>query len=392
MSLAFRAVEQSPPRTFIPEVESLRGLAALAVVGEHSFHILDRLGGTRPGLFDTYHGVQPILHWLIHAVFNGRAGVILFFAISGLVLGIQLDRTPGSAPARLASYGVRRFFRIMPTMWVAAFVAWPVALWWGHPENPDLTLVVKTMFFQDTTLNQPLWTLYVEMVCSTAFPIIYFLSRRLGLTGNLLCVTALASVIYYNLPVNALAYLVYFDVGLLVGAYGQAVMSWLGVRASAFAFCAAVLVYAFSSQLWPFGFAAFPYDAMTYPLLMQIPACFIILAYVTTEDVNGAKKFLRLPAIRFLGRISFSLYLFHFLVINALYNSFYSRINAAFYDRWPVVVQTGFFLVCATVSLVIASLAYRLVERPTTRWGRGISDWILALDVQRRARPAVTLP
>lgn len=69
---------------FFPEIEALRGIAAFAVVVEHCF-------GYFPDA-KSFPWIQKVAQGLIHMVFDGRAAVLLFFIMSGFVLGIQLGK------------------------------------------------------------------------------------------------------------------------------------------------------------------------------------------------------------------------------------------------------------------------------------------------------------
>ena len=380
------------PKHFLPEIEALRGVAALAVVVEHTFSYLDRLGGTNPGLFETYRGVQPILLWLLHGLLDGRAAVILFFAISGFVLAIQLDRSAEPFLPGLLTYAQRRITRIVPVMWVAVLVAWPVALWLGQPAHAGPGLVLRNLFLTDTSLDPPLWTLRIELVCSAAFPFLFLAARRASLAQNLVLLALLAAGGYWGYLQGSLVYLVFFQVGLMVHLYGRQAMALLRPRAAAPLFIAAVLLCGFAPQLWAFRPLGIAYGDMRIALLLEIPACFVILACLSADAVPAAGRFLRTGALRFLGRVSFSLYLFHFLVVRLLYTPYYTgtaltHIEGAFNQRFPILVQAGFFAVVLAVSLVVATAAYHLVERPAMQWGRRIAGrWTLA------AAPPVVLP
>ncbi|HUN97324.1 MAG TPA: acyltransferase family protein, partial [Bradyrhizobium sp.] len=75
---------------FIPRLESLRGVAALTVVG---YHVNNQLsGGATNGSLDTLIGR------LIGGCANGTGAVVTFFVLSGFVLARSLDSN--SDPAR----------------------------------------------------------------------------------------------------------------------------------------------------------------------------------------------------------------------------------------------------------------------------------------------------
>jgi len=86
---------------FIPRLESLRGLAALAVV---IYHIWQQLSDSSlTGWLDL------IFCRLIASVANGIGAVVIFFVLSGFVLARSLDRDPNRY-----RFLRNRVFRLLP--------------------------------------------------------------------------------------------------------------------------------------------------------------------------------------------------------------------------------------------------------------------------------------
>src|ERR1700722_20709010 len=71
---------------FLPRLESLRGVAALTVVG---YHVYGQLSG---GLL--YGSLDDIALKAVSAVSNGFGAVVTFFVLSGFVLARSLDGNP----------------------------------------------------------------------------------------------------------------------------------------------------------------------------------------------------------------------------------------------------------------------------------------------------------
>src|SRR5438045_3928673 len=86
---------------FVPELESLRGVAALIVASHHAINPY-----TTPHFvlsFDPRVWTNPFwgsLFWLDRAVSNGLGAVNVFFVLSGFVLASSIQRGPqGVGPA-----------------------------------------------------------------------------------------------------------------------------------------------------------------------------------------------------------------------------------------------------------------------------------------------------
>src|SRR5262249_44952252 len=100
---------------FIPRLESLRGVAALTVVG---YHVNNQLsGGTANGWLDTLVGR------LVGACANGRVAVFSFFVLRGFFLARSFENN--SDPIRFLR---NRLFRLFPA--AAATVALLTMLYW----------------------------------------------------------------------------------------------------------------------------------------------------------------------------------------------------------------------------------------------------------------------
>src|ERR1700730_2171335 len=78
---------------FVPELESLRGIAALMVAAYHGSNML-----TAPNLTlwtDPRSWTNPFWNGLFHlyrAISNGSGAVIFFFVLSGFVLASSIER------------------------------------------------------------------------------------------------------------------------------------------------------------------------------------------------------------------------------------------------------------------------------------------------------------
>ena len=129
-------------------------------------------------------------------MFDGRAAMLLFFVISGFVLGRQIGAAPILTPAAWSAFLVRRVFRLVPAMWLAILLAYVIAQWRGIPSGVNLGMFGKTLILQDLSLMVPLWSLNVEIGCSLVFPLLYAFGRRFGLFCNLGILLVLAALIY----------------------------------------------------------------------------------------------------------------------------------------------------------------------------------------------------
>jgi peptidoglycan/LPS O-acetylase OafA/YrhL len=150
-------------KTRLGGIQALRALAALAVVVQHAnYYVATQLG----------------IPWTTHLPTDiGTPAVILFFVISGFVMGRCLDQ--GRA------FLWRRFVRIYPPFWMAIALSWLLLAWtspgWYFSWGSAFLLPVRG-------LNQswliPFWTLCYEVAFYAAvyaFILAGFGRRRISL-------------------------------------------------------------------------------------------------------------------------------------------------------------------------------------------------------------------
>jgi peptidoglycan/LPS O-acetylase OafA/YrhL len=94
----------------------------------------------------------------------------------------------------------------------------------------------------------------------------------------------------------------------------------------------------------------------------------------------ASRRTLTSAPVRWLGRISYSLYLFHAIVLLAMLNLLFGRI-----PLWAIWALT----LCA--ALLLATLSYRLLERPSITLGHRLSARISAAR-KRRRQPLLGTP
>ena len=89
----------------LDELDALRGLAALTVVGQHCLMVSPWIGGgappgALPPAWVGFAGLPPLA-----ALWSGQEAVTLFFVLSGFVLALPFQRGAVSVPAWCAPPG-----------------------------------------------------------------------------------------------------------------------------------------------------------------------------------------------------------------------------------------------------------------------------------------------
>ena len=131
----------------------------------------------------------------------------------------------------------------------------------------------------------------------------------------------------------------------------------LSPRAAKF-FLAAAIVGLLVPRVW------FKYDAAP-TLLFEAASSAIVIALLAAGPKSFA-AFLLNPSVRWLGRISYSFYGFHFVAVVIVFHVFASAVPV-----WdPFIESTCIATVAIPISLGLAAISYRYIEVPGVKLGR----------------------
>ncbi|MFE9747533.1 acyltransferase family protein [Saccharothrix saharensis] len=334
----------------LPSLTGLRFLAAFVVFG---FHL--HAGGLFAGT-----GAEGVLAVLLG---QGATGVGFFFLLSGFVL------TWSAREGLPATVGMRRrAARVLPNHVVVWVVVFAGLAWLGGVSVLSGVLglfllqawvPVQAVYFG---VNTPAWSLSCEAAFYTAFAWLLALVDRvppkrlwavaIGLMAAVVAVPALALPLpdgleYWFVYVFPVTRALEFVLGMVLARIVRA-GRWLRLapwQAGTFA----VAGYVASGHLpGTFGFVA----GTVVPLALLIPA-------VATADLTGSWSPWRHRAAVFLGEVSFAFYLVHQVVLRA--------VEAFGPQDATLAAAIGLSAAALGVSLVLAWLLHRLVERPAQR-------------------------
>ena len=112
-------------------VTTMRGLEALLVAFGHSLMVLsvDGLPTPRTVPFTEFPGIESLLTKALLLLSNRNSAIMIFFVISGFVLGLSLDRGIGWLTMSYLGLMLRRVFRIYPALILSLFVVGTIMPW-----------------------------------------------------------------------------------------------------------------------------------------------------------------------------------------------------------------------------------------------------------------------
>jgi peptidoglycan/LPS O-acetylase OafA/YrhL len=334
--------------TYRPDIDGLRAIAVLSVV--------------------LYHGGLP-------GFSGGFVGVDIFFVISGYLITAIIWRDLQRGHFSLAEFYARRVRRIFPAL-CATLALCSVAAYilliprdliaFGKSLNATILffqnfrLLKEVGYFDAPAIDKPLlhtWSLSVEEQFYAVWPLLLAIAARLLPPKRVLTVIIAAAIVSLVLAQWRLEgypkdsfYVSYYRMWeLLVGAALALAPPYLFVRRYA--------PYAALSGVAAIICAVVCYDASTpFPALTALLPCMGAALIIGAGSVsNGISSLLGLGPLRFVGLISYSLYLVHWPL--------FSFAHLYVYDT----LSLGLRLVIVAASVLLAYLSWRYVETPFRR-------------------------
>lgn len=330
----------------IKSLDGLRGLAALLVIPSHFTVVAPRF----------LHGA---------ARDSGHAGVMIFFMLSGFLMGyLYLAQAPtGHAIARFL---VRRGARVVPLYAVVVLACFAIASappdlqLWAYKVDSLRRLAEHLAMIRG---SNALWTVPLEVQFYLLVPLLWLAAAsapRATLVGLGATIAALylchatLDLTHDSLAARAAVALPYFLAGL---AISRLVTPATGGRAWDVLFVAALaaMLLCYPALVPPSRLGAS--EAWHSPLILIV----VTLLLIATLRSRLAEIVLGSRLMRFLGRISYGIYLLHMLILTNL-----ARVTGLQPKAYIL------FALSLVVILAAAQLAYVLIERPARD---GINRW-----------------
>lgn len=363
-----------------PRFVALDGLRAVGALGVLTTHVAFQSGDSLQGQF---------------AGFLARldAGVALFFVVSGFLLFRPhvVAHLDGHTRPRTRRYLWYRAVRILPVLWVAVALAWlligdsTARLYLAHA-------FLVQIYISDHLVHglTQMWSLATEVAFYLALPAIAALlcrgtadGRWIRRAAGVLAVPLILGPLWmysvtamgYSLPRLWLpGFLGWFSAGMLLALWNAAAERRLITTPTLFE------LTKHPGSLWALAFAF--YALATTPLagpldlseptagaaaLKNVLYCAIaVLVVLPTIPRNvpatPALALLSGRVGRLLGSISYGLFAYHVLVLFLVDETLgLSPFDGRFVER---------FLPTLGISVVLAAVSYRFMERPLMRWAR----------------------
>lgn len=348
-------------RTFYPQMEALRGIAALVVV---LFHVLQSVAVPLPHLSDFPSLPFAIFVFGSQTLINGGSAVVVFFVLSGFVMGANLDPTSCLRPRPYAQFIVRRMFRLIPVCIVGVLFA---AFMWhtfnGTQYSPSD--ILENASLVRTDIDLPLWSLQIEALISLGYPILFFALMRVGPATRYALIAWICFSVLLGLSVHTTEYLPAFALGVAIPSLGRALIQELGPQRSAWILLPVFALYSAAPLTATFGLFGYATHLMIWTW-----GAFYIVAWAMYGENPISEFVLSHPGARWLGRVSFSLYVIHHPIVTVVRHHLAMNVTDNLFAQTLIVA-----VVAIPLSFVAAQACFSLAEEPFRRLGRWLSSF-----------------
>lgn len=371
----------------ITSFDTVRGLAALSVVFSHYI-------GSYGWPTKNVTVRQAWTYTPLHIAWDGFAAVSLFFVLSGLVLSIKHfrdTRHPDLSHFPLPQFLTNRVFRIWPPYLIIFLLSYGLRRWVGFfdgatipPADPGLfstwnasipfTQLLREGFLQagDYSLISQGWTLPIELGISFLVPVGILLAAHH--TGWLAFFTVLMIG-----PLGASCFVFHFAAGILLAKYYEEIHSWLGARRGWKIAVLLMGIFLYTFRYTRFLFFSWKLPASVPWIVTGIGSAMLLMVVIASVR---ARAFLSFSLPRFIGKVSYSIYLVHLMVLIILTPRALQLINLP-KTALPFAWWFGLaFTILATIGL--AALSHRWVELPSIAFGKSLPKRFEAWKLRRR--------
>lgn len=382
----------------IESLDSLRGLASLAVVIHHTLLVLPLFF-----LANDHNKIDNILvnvlsNTPLHMIWGGHEAVMLFFILSGFVLALPFL---GNRSSPYPQYVIKRICRIYIPYIVSMGIS--ILLFtmintsdinnlsdffeyqWNHPVS--FLSIISYLFMLDYdnfNINGVTWSLIHEMRISLIFPFIMILIIRFNWKRSLVLGISLSLILWtiflslakfinidsFGFLLKSIAetcyYTAFFIIGAVFAKYRLIIINKVksyAITSKILFFISFILLYNFEWISFGFGSFKVSENLIVSSIAQLIIDYFIVvsvlLLFALVLSSSRLQFLLSKKPLIFLGRVSYSLYLVHSIVILTMIHLLHQLL--------PISL---ILMLIPVVSLLAAVPYYYYVEKPSMKLGK----------------------
>ena len=347
-------------------VDGLRALCALIVAFGHCY---------RTGIIGS--ALDPILHTPFALIIAGDAAVLMFFVMSGFFIALPSANGKKQGYFDFLSKRALRIYLPYITAVFGAVIAFELfqkpggisgmSVWfnclWQTPPTIETVLAHVFMLGEfDANIYDPvLWAMVIEIRIALIAPFLVLFVLRFGASISIilsLIISFVAFLASWRFGLNDIAtahcrtfsLLPPFIIGMALAFNKEKALNFINFLPKFASFIVLFLaVCLMSAAYWlGVGIATFSHYA-----ILSFSAAIIL-----TFAINGGffAKSLSVKPLQFIGKISYSFYLWHFIVLLSLIYAFYGTIpNLLIFIIWLALITP------------VSWLAFKGIEEPSVK-------------------------
>lgn len=335
-------------------IDSLRGIAVILVFLIHITFFLPVIKASLPSMLETALALGQF------------GGVELFFIVSGFTLFRSFDIRSKIEENAEKNFMIRRFFRIAPAYYFALIVAFIASKFFPIMPIKFSNLICHLLFI--STVNNNIlfveWTIFVEICFYIMLPFIFnnlFEYKKINL---LLLITFIISVMTYFLPHKISIHLLpikwfyIFIMGGLLYKYFKTYKidnKYEGLLTLGTIFLLAIMLLANGNTIFNYFIYIFVSINM-----------FLFFILIQNEKRNKLWNLLDNRFLRYIGKISFSIYLTHLLIIKYI-TMFIIYNKCPFFGIWAFISISLFAFI---LSVIISHIMFKTIEEPAINFSK----------------------
>lgn len=351
------------------QLDALRGIAAISVFLSHYIGIFD---------FESIYFKNIIRYTPLHIYYDGAAAVILFFVLSGFVLGLPYLNS--DKKVSVLSFYFKRLFRIYPAFIIAiifslflkkflynqvnllGFSQWIQSFWNWDFGSVSFKQVIKTLMLIGPSFNTDLvdpviWSLIVEMKISLLMPFFIFFISKTNFYSNI----AFTICIYIISPDHYSAIFIY---GIILAKHRIDIIHYLKNQRKIVIASLLVIGIIFYSSRYTFRLELITNEYVKNCIDYLIAIGSSILIFIVLSN-NRLSAFFQKRLFSFLGDISYSLYLIHLPIL---------IISCSLFSNNFALSPFFIFITGILTSVAISKIILNFVEIPFQKYASKLTN------------------
>lgn len=339
------------------EISSLTGLRGVAAFYVMIFHYMN-------SFFITHYEIDPTISNLIlkNIVAHGYLAVDLFFMLSAFVLTLRYKDAFKEKVAFNSYWNFmkKRFRRLYPVYFLCVLCTMLLF------KNYSIFIFLELFFlnaFSDVNLynfNIATWSLSIEWTVYLFFPFLLLIFQKFSKVHHILLFIFSIFLLYYIQTIQISIFSVRtFSIDEIRSNNNLNIHFGFPALLRGFlAYYLGYLIFKYHKYLNKKILFFFSIVVLFATMIFNYNDIFILISFMLffagILKENVISKFLQISPVKYLGEISYSLYLFHIVIFNLMQK----------YDWGLIKINTlPFFLITIVLSLIFAVFSYEIFEK-----------------------------